>query len=102
MRRTADFVGPPKPRGRKPGQGLGVKTGQRPGSRPWLITNLKPGESLFLEAPKGRLQPFMQQVAADIYRVGLATLVSQSLVLGIEPATREVFELVKLTRKEAN
>ncbi len=73
-------------------------TGPRIGSRVWKIAQLDEGDSLLLEAPAGRLQPFMQQVNVDIMRAGMKGRVSQSLILGIEPATRQVYEIVRLVR----
>lgn len=72
----------------------------RIGSRPSQISRLEPGESLFLCAPRGRLAQFMSQIRVDIARAGMSGQVSQSLVLGVEPSTREVYELVKLSRSK--
>lgn len=96
----------PKKRGRPPGSKTRddaaprKKTGPRPGSRPYLIANLKHGQRVFLEAPVGDVQRFMQQVAADITRCELQGKVVQGIVLGIQPSTRNVYELVMLTRIE--
>ena len=73
----------------------------RIGSRPSMINRLAVGESLFLQAPTGRLGQFMQQVSSDIQRIGLKGKVSQSLIIGVESATREVYDIVKVTRTEA-
>ena len=81
--------------GRPPGPAK--KTGPRPGSRPYLLINLKPGERAYLEAPPGRLQPFMQQVQVDISRNGLQGKVTQTHVLGVVPSTRSVVDLVMVT-----
>lgn len=70
----------------------------RIGSRPSMINRLAVGESLFLQAPLGRVVAFMGQVSADIGRIGLRGKVSQSLIIGVEPATREVYDIVKITR----
>jgi hypothetical protein len=71
----------------------------RPGSRVWKLANLEPGERLFLEAPAGRLAAFRQQVQVDAARTGLGTgSFSQTLVLGVLPNTREVIDLVMVTR----
>ena len=86
----------PKKRGRPPG----TKLGPRVGSRPWKLAQMMPGDRIFLEAPGGNLQNFMKQIGADISRGGLSGLVTQTLILGIEPATRNVIDLVMLTRKE--
>lgn len=84
-----------KKRGRPPG-----KTGPRPGSRPFLLANLKHGQRAFLEAPAGDVQRFMQQVAADISRGGLKGRVTQALVVGIQLNNRAMHELVMVTRVE--
>lgn len=96
----------PKRRGRPPGSKTRAdaepraKTGPRVGSRPYLLANMKPGERAWLEAPTGRAQAFMQQIAADILRSGTQGLITQALILGIQPSTRKVYELVMLTRLE--
>ena len=72
----------------------------RIGSRPSMINRLAVGESLFLQAPPGRVVAFMGQVSEDIGRVGLRGKVSQSLIIGVEPTTREVYDIVKVTRTE--
>lgn len=87
---------PPKRRGRP----LGSKYGPQVGSRPWLLTRLEPGARMFLEAPAGNLSKFMTQIATDIQRNGLKGKVTQTMVLGIVPATRVVIELVMITRLE--
>jgi hypothetical protein len=87
---------PKKRRGRPPGST--GPTGPRVGSRPWQITRMQPGERLFLEAPVGRLQRFMQQIAVDISRCKLNRLVTQTHMLGVIPSTREVVDMVILTR----
>jgi len=76
------------------------KTGPRVGSRPWQLLRLKPGERIFLEAPPGRSQAFMQQVAADIQRNNLRGKRSQTLILGVEPATRTIIDIVMVTNIE--
>jgi hypothetical protein len=90
---------PPKRRGRPPGSSTGP-TGPRIGSRPWKLAQLGPGETLLLEAPKGRLQPFMQQVAADFIRSGMQGKLEQVFILGIEPSTRIVHEIVMVRNVE--
>jgi len=60
---------------------------------------MKSGESLLLQAPNGRLQSFMAQIRVDIGRVGGdASTFNQSHILGIEPSTRTVLDIVKVTR----
>jgi len=66
-----------------------------------MLLRLRDGKRAFLEAPKGRLQAFMQQVAADIHRNGLKGLVTQSAVFGVLPNTRELIELVMVERRES-
>lgn len=73
-------------------------SGPRPGSRPFLLSNMKPGDSALLEAPLGRLQPFMNQIAVDIGRCGLNGKITQSTILGVELSTRQVYEIVRVTR----
>lgn len=73
-------------------------TGPHPGSRPHRIAALALGERTFFEAPSGRLSAFMQQVGTDIGRCGLRGRVAMAHVLGIQPVTREVIELVMCTR----
>lgn len=76
------------------------KYGPRIGSRPWKLMQLEPGEAMLLQAPKDQpLQSFMQNIASDITRNGLKGQVRQSLILGIEVATREVHEIVKVYRE---
>lgn len=87
----------PKRRGRKPGQGLGVKTGPHVGSRPWALLRLAPGESMFLEASNG-VTRLMQQVATDLHRNGLQGVMTQTHLLAIQPTTREVVDIVRITR----
>lgn len=55
---------------------------------------MKPGDRILLEAPSGRLGPFMQQVRVDIDRAGMTGLLTQSHVLGVEVATRAVLDIV--------
>lgn len=86
----------PKRRGRKPGQGKGVKLGPRVGSRPWALLRLKPGEALLLPAPPGKVVNLMGQVQADATRNGLR--ITQAMFLAIQPSTREVLEIVRVTR----
>jgi hypothetical protein len=69
-------------------------------SRPDRLRALQPGERIFFEAPPGRLSPFMQQVQTDVGRCNLKGTVTMVHVLGITPSTREVIELVMVTRKE--
>mgnify|MGYP000146140800 FL=1 len=88
-----------KPLGRP--KGTGKPMGPRPGSRLHMLANMKPGQRVFLEVPAGRLQAFMAQVGTDISRGKLGGLITQALILGINPTTRQVIDLVMLTRKES-
>lgn len=84
-------------RGRPPGSGLGVKLGPRVGSRPWALLNLQPGESLFFQAQNG-VPRLMAQIATDMQRNGLSGAMTQTVFLAIQPTTREVIEIVRVTR----
>ena len=67
-------------------------------SRPWKLAHLKPGESLILEVPPGRsLSAFMSQCVVDFGRIE-GMKFSQALVLGVDPKTRTVSDLVRITR----
>ncbi len=74
------------------------KLGPRVGSRPWTLLNLAVGQSAYFEAPPGRLQAFMSQIAGDIIRNNLKGKVVQSLIIGVQPTSREVVDLVRVTR----
>ena len=69
-------------------------------SRAASLRGLAPGRSLLLDAPLGRVAAFMQQIQADISRLGLSGQFTQSHILGIDPRTREVVDIVRVTRKE--
>ena len=75
-------------------------TGPRVGSRPYMLTLMRPGERKYLEAPAGRLSPFMQQVTVDIHRAGLRGKITMAHMLGVCPKARTVTDLVVLTRSE--
>lgn len=81
-------------------KGTGRKLGPRTGSRASLLLSLQPGQRTILEAPKGRLGPFMAQIHTDANRSGLNGRISVALLLGLNPTTREVIDLVVITRKE--
>ena len=72
-------------------------TGPRIGSRVHMLASMQPGDRHFLEAPPGRLQPFMQQVNTDIHRAGKRGAVTQAHMLGVDPRNRTVVDLVVLT-----
>lgn len=72
----------------------------RPGSRAWQLLRLKHGESLFLHAPPGRLTQFMQQIGVDIRRIGMGKQLSQRLLIAVEPASRRVYDIVRITRED--
>lgn len=86
----------PKRRGRPPGSGMG-KIGPRIGSRPWALLRLQPGERIFLEV-RGSVASTMQQIGTDVQRNGLGGKITQTLVLGVVPSSRDVIDLVMLTR----
>ena len=98
----AEMHGPRRPPGRPKGSKDKVfkPRGPREGSRPHTLLNLEPGERCFFEAEVGRGGRLMQQIGADISRNGLQGKVSQRLLLAIEPSSREVVELVMVTRLE--
>lgn len=73
-------------------------TGPRIGSRPHMLTLMQPGERRILEAPAGRLSPFMQQVTVDIHRNGLRGKITMAHMLGVDLKTCTVTDLVVLTR----
>lgn len=85
-----------KKRGRQFGSGMGVKLGPRPGSRPFTLLSLKSGVRILFEAPPGRATALMQQIQADTTRNGIK--VKQAIVLGVQPDTRELLEIVAVTR----
>lgn len=72
----------------------------RPGSRPHALVNLPVGHSLVFEAPQGRSYAFMAQIQTDIQRNGLKGKMEQALLIAVHPATREVFDIVRVTRVE--
>ncbi len=89
---------PKKRRGRPPGST--GKTGPRPGSRPYRLANLPVGEHFLLEVPAGvPVTNYMQQIAADIGRVGLNGKVTQQLLIGIQPTTRQVYDIIRIVRE---
>lgn len=69
----------------------------RPGSRAYALARLSPGDALVYEAAPGRSQSLMQHIGIDARRVGVRVAVS--LLLAIEPSTRAVHELVRVTLK---
>ena len=73
-------------------------SGPQIGSRVWALSRLEPGERLLLEAPAGRTSAFMQQVSTDVGRAGLRGALSQSLVVGVKLDTRDVIDIVCVTR----
>lgn len=89
---------PTKRRGRKPGQGLGVKTGMRPGSRPWMLSNLKVGDALYFEAPLGHSARTMGWIAADITKAEAKGEFKQTHFIAIQPHTKQVIDIVQVTR----
>lgn len=77
----------------------GTKYGPRPGSRPWLLINLKPGSSLLFEVKTAKVSLMMQQINADMYKNGLQGQFTQSHILGVEVNKREVVDIIRVTRK---
>lgn len=77
------------------------KTGPRPGSRPWQLVNLAFGECLVIQVPRDKaVSTFMQQINTDILRNGLKGKVTQQHLIGVQPSTREVVDLVRVSRIE--
>lgn len=71
------------------------------GSRPWHIDRLTPGESIVLEAPKGKLANFMSQVGVDIRRLGHSNATfTMSHILAIDMRDKSVVDIVRITRKD--
>ena len=68
----------------------------RPGSRPYALANMAPGSSLLFEAPKGMVVKRMGQIGVDASRVGVS--ITMSHFLAIQPNTREVIEVIRVTR----
>lgn len=86
---------PEMPDQRKP---RGRPKGPRPGGRPSALLNLKPGERCFFEASIGKGSRLMQQIGADVSRNDLSGKIEQRLLLAVEPSSRELIELVMVTR----
>lgn len=81
----------PRPVGRPPGSGKGL----RQGSRPHQIAQLKVGERLTFTVPAGkRVTSYMGQIGADIGRAGMRGRVKQQHGMFIIVATREVSDVV--------
>lgn len=95
---TEEIQPTPKRRGRKPGQGLGIKTGPRPGSRPWMLANLKVGDALYFEAPLGHSARTMGWIAADITKAEANGEFKQTHFIAIQPHTKQVIDIVQVTR----
>lgn len=73
-------------------------TGPRAGSRVSALLAMEVGDELFFKAETGNAARLMQQISTDIGRAGLRGEVTQSLIVGVELATREVFEIVRVHR----
>lgn len=86
------------PTRQKPAAKRGGPTGPRKGSRPYLLLNLKPGERAVFMAPPSGASKLMQQIWADVARNGLGGKIRQSLVIGVEVSSREVIDMVLVTR----
>ena len=93
-----------KKRGRPIGTGHPIgPQGPKVGSRPWKLMNMRFGERIFFEVGAGTTTSrLMQQISSDIQRNGLAKTHKQSGAFAIVPATREMIELVIVTRAEAD
>ena len=73
----------------------------RIGSRPWQLVNLAPGNSLYFEVPEGQsVTKLMQQINTDILRNDLAGKMKQQHIIGVQPTSRCVIDLVRVTRIE--
>jgi hypothetical protein len=71
----------------------------RVGSRTWELSCMHPGDVRLFLAPAGRLSTLMQQIRTDIGRIGGdATTFNQSHILGVEPSTKTVIDIVKVTK----
>lgn len=70
----------------------------QPTTRAQALLALRSGESLFLEALDEAPEALIRSVSREAARVGLRGRVVASVVLAIEPATREVLDLVRITR----
>ena len=70
----------------------------RPGSRPHTLENLEVGSSHFFQVKKQSTSKLMQQISVDISRVGLNGRLKQEVLLAIQPTTKQVVELVMVTR----
>lgn len=77
-------------------------TGPRIGSRSHKLLSLKPGEHCFFETYAGNVGRLMMQISTDIQRSGLTGEAAQRHLIAIDPATREVFDLVRVSRFEHN
>ena len=90
---------------RKAGRPVGAKDtrprGPQPGSRSWMIMNMEPGDVLLFENKNGGpVGPLMSQIGVDIRRAGLAGVVVQTHIIGIQPTTRDVYDIVRLYYRE--
>ena len=59
---------------------------------------IKPGKSALFQAPKDRVSVLMQQISTDMQRYGIGKLMTQRHLIAIDPATREVMDIVCVTR----
>jgi hypothetical protein len=75
----------------------------RIGSRPWILSRLGSGATTWLAVPDGRANAaFMQQIAADISRLGLSGQFTQALYIAVNPRTLAVHELISVTRTDSH
>jgi hypothetical protein len=71
----------------------------RVGSRTWELSRMFPGDVRLYAAPSGRLSVLMSMIRVDIGRIGGdATTFNQSHILGVEPSTKTVIDIVKVTK----
>lgn len=73
-------------------------TTPRAGSRVHTLAHLAPGQSLWFEAKPGQANRLAQQLGVDARRAGWPAPVRTMQALAIHPETREVFELVRISR----
>lgn len=70
-------------------------TGPRVGSRPWALAQMAPGDSKVLETKAGNGAKLMQQIGVDARRANVK--IECCLLLAVEPATRTVTDIVRVT-----
>lgn len=69
------------------------------GSRPWMLLRMQIGDVMLIENKRGGpVGKLMQQIQADISRNGLKGKMVQSHLLGVQPTSREVFDIIRIER----